>query len=29
MAEALYALEKIADAVAALATGSGRVRDRL
>jgi hypothetical protein len=29
MAEALYALEKLADAVAALATGSGRVRDRL
>jgi hypothetical protein len=29
MAEALYALEKLADAVAALATGSGRVLDRL
>src|SRR3981189_1847206 len=29
MAEALYAQEKLADAVAALATGSGRVRDRL
>jgi hypothetical protein len=29
MAEALHALEKLADAVDALATGSGRVRDRL
>jgi hypothetical protein len=29
MAEALHALEKLADAVDALATGTGRVRDRL
>jgi hypothetical protein len=29
MAEALHALEKLADAVDALATGSGRVSDRL
>ena len=29
MAEALHALEKLADAVDALATGAGRVRDRL
>jgi hypothetical protein len=29
MAEAFYVLEKLADAVDALATGSGRVRDRL
>jgi hypothetical protein len=29
MTDTLYALEKLADPVAALATGSGRVRDRL